>query len=231
MLRCDDLQNGYKIMQNTDHFCFGTDAVLLADFCKIRPGENVVEFCTGNGIISILMAAKYKPKHITAFEIQPPCADLAKENIAMNNLGSLVDIICDDIKNLGDYKDIRYVDAVVCNPPYMKKDGAIKNESEAKLIARHEICCDIPLVFSSSAKILRFGGRLCMIHKADRFAELILEGKKFGFEAKFAQFVHMNLKKEAKLVLCEFALGGKSQIKILPPVTQAVTTRERTENI
>ena len=58
MLRCDDLQNGYKIIQNTDHFCFGTDAVLLADFCKIKPGDNVVEFCSGNGIIPLLMVAK-----------------------------------------------------------------------------------------------------------------------------------------------------------------------------
>ena len=229
MLRCDDLQNGYKIIQNTDHFCFGTDAVLLADFCKIRPGENVVEFCSGNGIIPILTAAKYNPGHITAFEIQKDCAALAQENMRLNGLEELVDVICDDIKNIVNYKDIRYVDAVVCNPPYMKRGGAIKNESEAKLIARHEIFCDIPLVFECAAKILRFGGRLCIIHKADRFAELITEGKKRAFEAKLAQFVHMNIKKDAKLVLCEFALGGKSQIKILPPVTEAVTTYERTQ--
>lgn len=229
MLRCDDLQNGYKIIQNTDHFCFGTDAVLLADFCKIRPGENVVEFCSGNGIIPILMAAKYNPKHITAFEIQKDCAALAQENMRMNGLESLVDVICDDIKNIINYKDIRYVDSVVCNPPYMKRGGAIKNENEAKLIARHEIFCDIPLVFECASKILRFGGRLCIVHKADRFAELITEGKKRAFEAKSAQFVHMNIKKEAKLVLCEFALGGKSQIKILPPITEAVTTYERTK--
>lgn len=227
MLRCDDLQNGYKIIQNTDHFCFGTDAVLLADFCKIKPGDNVVEFCSGNGIIPLLMAAKYKPKHITAFEIQKDCAELAKQNVCLNGLEELIDVICDDIKNIADYKEIRYVDTVVCNPPYMKRGGAIKNENETKLIARHEICCDIPLVFECAAKILRFGGRLCLIHKADRFAELITEGKKRSFEAKFAQFVHINIEKEAKLVLCEFSLGGKSQIKILPPITQAATTRER----
>ena len=39
MIRTDDLQNGYKIMQDENGFCFGTDAVLLSDFVKIKKGE------------------------------------------------------------------------------------------------------------------------------------------------------------------------------------------------
>ena len=35
--RIDDLQfRGLKIIQNPEYFCFGTDAVLLADFATVK---------------------------------------------------------------------------------------------------------------------------------------------------------------------------------------------------
>ena len=37
--RIDDLQlNGLKIIQDTDGFCFGIDAVLLANFANVKKG-------------------------------------------------------------------------------------------------------------------------------------------------------------------------------------------------
>ena len=56
MERIDDLGlNGYKLIQDTDLFCFGTDSVLLSDFAKARPEDTVIDLCTGNGIIPILL--------------------------------------------------------------------------------------------------------------------------------------------------------------------------------
>ena len=38
--RLDDLQrNGLQIIQKTDGFCFGMDAVLLSGFAAVKPGE------------------------------------------------------------------------------------------------------------------------------------------------------------------------------------------------
>ena len=54
--RIDDLQRkGYKIIQNTEKFCFGMDAVLLSSFAVVKEGENVLDMGTGTGIIPILM--------------------------------------------------------------------------------------------------------------------------------------------------------------------------------
>ena len=45
--RIDDLQlKGLKLIQDTDGFCFGIDAVLLANFAKVKKGDKVLE---GNG--------------------------------------------------------------------------------------------------------------------------------------------------------------------------------------
>lgn len=56
--RLDDLQNGYFIIQNTQNFCYGIDAVLLSGFAKVKPGERALDLGTGTGIIPILLKAK-----------------------------------------------------------------------------------------------------------------------------------------------------------------------------
>lgn len=48
--RIDDLEiNNYKIIQNTDGFCFGIDSVLLSDFAKgIKKESKVIDLGTRN---------------------------------------------------------------------------------------------------------------------------------------------------------------------------------------
>ena len=53
--RIDDLQfNGLRIIQNTKGFCFGIDAVLLANFTRVKKNAKLVDLGTGTGIIPIL---------------------------------------------------------------------------------------------------------------------------------------------------------------------------------
>ena len=84
--RLDDLQNGYEIIQNTEKFCFGMDAVLLSGFARVKPREKVLDLGTGTGIIPILLKAKTPGEHFTGLEIQPECADMAIRSVAYNHL-------------------------------------------------------------------------------------------------------------------------------------------------
>lgn len=61
MEQTDILKNGYKIIQDTDRFQFGIDAVLLADFANstVKAGECVLDLGTGTGIIPLLMAGRW----------------------------------------------------------------------------------------------------------------------------------------------------------------------------
>ena len=69
--RLDDLQrNGLKIIQKTDGFCFGMDAVLLSGFAQVKPGETVLDLGTGTGIIPLLLSAKTEGKRFVGLEIQ-----------------------------------------------------------------------------------------------------------------------------------------------------------------
>ena len=88
--RLDDLQtkNNLRLIQNPDWFCFGVDAVLLADFASktIKKDANVLDLCTGNGIIPLLLSEKSKANHITGIEIQESVAEMAKRSVVLNNL-------------------------------------------------------------------------------------------------------------------------------------------------
>ena len=83
----DTLKNGYKIIQDSEKFKFGIDAILLSHFAfdKIRKDEKVIDLGTGNGIIP-LMLAKSNTKEITGLEIQEENVELAKKSVELNQL-------------------------------------------------------------------------------------------------------------------------------------------------
>lgn len=217
MERVDDLQNGYRIIQESDAFCFGTDAVLLSDFTTVKSGECVVDLCCGNGIIPLLLFAKHKPLHVTGIEIQASSAALAERSVRLNQMEDKITIVCDDLKNAKSHIT-KPVDVVTCNPPYTEWGGGYVNESDSKMIARHEIFCKLGDIFRSVSEILKFGGRFYMIHKSERLAEIISVAKSYKLEPKELKFLHGSLDKNSKLMLISFLKGGGSQMTVYPPI-------------
>ena len=85
--RLDDLQrNGYKLIQNTKIFCFGIDAVLLCSFTKVNEGDKVLDLCTGNGVIPILLKGRTKGSRFSGLEIQDINVDMAKRSVENHGL-------------------------------------------------------------------------------------------------------------------------------------------------
>jgi len=216
----EDLQNGYYIIQNHDYFCFGKDAVLLADFAKVKKGETVIDFGCGNGIIPILLCAKYKNNGMTVvgLEIQEHNVDLAKRSVEMNSLGDRIDIKHGDIRNVAGTFKAESFDVVVTNPPYMNVGGGRANETDAKSIARHEIMCSITDIARATSRLLKFKGRLYMVHRPGRLVDIVTVFREFGLEVKMLQFVHGGVDKEPKMVLVEALKGGSPMCKVLPPM-------------
>ena len=92
--RLDELdRNGYRIIQDPKRFCFGMDAVLLAGFAKVKPGEKVLDLGTGTGILPILLEARTKGVSFTGLEIQPESADMAARSVRLNHLENKVHIV------------------------------------------------------------------------------------------------------------------------------------------
>jgi tRNA G37 N-methylase Trm5 len=98
--RIDDLQyKGLKLIQKKDGFCFGIDAVLLANFADVKKGDSVIDLGTGTGVIPILIAGKTQAKTIVGLEIQREMAEMADRSVKLNRLEERIKIVCGDIKD------------------------------------------------------------------------------------------------------------------------------------
>lgn len=217
--RVDDLhRNGYLLIQDPKKFCFGVDAVLLCGFAQVKKGERVLDLGTGTGVIPILLEAKTKGSHFTGLEIQQESVEMAKRSVLLNGLEQKITIDEGDIKQAAMQYGRQVFDVVTANPPYMNDGGGLKNESMSKAIARHELLCTLEDVLFASAEVLKVGGRLYMIHKPHRLAEIIVEMKKYKLEPKKMRFVHSYLQKPPSLVLIEAVKGGRAMVKVEPPL-------------
>ena len=219
MERIDDLGiNSLKLIQNSDLFCFGTDSVLLTDFAKAKPSDTIVDLCTGNGIIPVLLSAKTKAQKIYGIELQEQSFDLAVRNCNLNNLNGRVEFINDDVKQALNYFKPGSVDVVTCNPPYMAPKSGYTNQSDKKAIARHEIAINVYDIINIASKLLKFGGHLYMVHRAERLADIICAMRDKKIEPKRLTFIHPSPNKAPGLMLIEGMYGAKASLKIEQPI-------------
>ena len=172
--RLDDLErNGLRLIQHKDVFCFGMDAVLLAHFAEVRPGERAIDLGCGNGIIPVLLSALSDGAHFTGIEIQDRLADMASRSVRLNGLEEKVSIVCADLKDAATRFQAASFDVVTSNPPYMIGGHGLTGANDAKMIARHEILCDLNDVLKQTAKLLKPKGRCYFVHRPFRLVELL----------------------------------------------------------
>lgn len=217
--RLDDLQlNGYEIIQHPGKFCFGMDAVLLANFARVKEGETVLDLGTGTGIIPILLTVKTSGQHFTGLEIQDESADMARRSVLYNHLEDKVNIVTGDIKEAAALFGPVSFDVITTNPPYMIGSHGIANASDTKAIARHEVLCTLDDILRESARILKPGGRFYMVHRPFRLAEILSKMVAVGLEPKRMRMVHPFIDKEPNMVLIEGKRGANSRMTVERPL-------------
>jgi len=217
MERLDELhRKNYVIFQDTEKFCFGTDAVLLSSFVTMQKNANVLDLGTGNAIIPILLCARHNSGHITGLEIQKDSVVLAQKSIEKNLLEDRISIVEGDIKNVPTIFKGRKFDVVVSNPPYMK--GQDINAQDAKAIARHEILCTLEDVVKAAFYVLKSAGSFFMVYRPERVVDALAVLRENKLEPKIIRFVHANVDKEPKLVLIKAVKGGKMGCNVLAPL-------------
>ena len=218
--RIDDLQlNNLKIIQNKDGFCFGIDAVLLSDFAKdIRNNSKVLDLGTGTGIIGTLLCAKTNLSKIYGVDIQKDVCDMASRSIQLNNLEDKFEIVNSNIKDLNNIFEEASFDAIVSNPPYKKDNSGLKNESETKLISRHEITASLEDFINISSKLLKNNGNIYMVHRPERLSDLFYLLKKYNLEPKKLRMVQSYMNSKPKLVLVKATKNAKSFLNIEEPL-------------
>ena len=207
------------IYQDDDWFKFSIDSVLLINFVTINLRcRKIIDLCCGNAPIPMLLSYRTNAC-IDGIELQKCVYDLGVESIKENDLGRQINLINEDIRNIRNIFSSDSYDTVVCNPPYFKTslEGYFNNNS-VKSIARHEVMVTLDDIVKSASYLLKTGGNFAMVHRSDRFVEILDCLKKYRLEPKRIQFIYPKRNYNSDLFLVEATKNGKSGLKILPSI-------------
>lgn len=209
------------IIQSNEVFSFSLDALFLAHFAQIPPrfGVKILDLCAGNGAVTMLIAAKTKSQ-VMGIELQERLVNMACRSVEMNHMSNQVQVVTHDIRQLDQLIDADSVDIITCNPPYFEVSGENKlNPNPYKAIARHEKYLTMEEFIPQISRVLKVGGRANIVHRPERFLEMIDLLREYRLTPKKIQFVYPKKDREAKMMLVEAMKDGKQQgLKLLPPL-------------
>lgn len=206
------------LIQPRQGYRFALDALLLADFVRVRPGQRIVDLGTGAGIIALALARRMKQGRVWAVEIQPRLAECARQNVKTNALEAMVDVLEMNWSKLTRETIGDPADSVVCNPPYRRVGTGRINPAQEDALARHEIAGSLGTATEAAARLLVPGGAFTVIYPAARLVDLLSLSRQSGLEPKRLRLVHSRSRETARLVLLEARLGGGEELEVMPPL-------------
>ena len=210
----DDLQlNGLKLIQKQQGFRFGVDAVLLSHFANIKSKHRVIDLCTGTGIVPFLAYVKYAPKEVIGLEIQEDMVEMANRSSVLNNTTDIVKFVHGDLKDKSLLDTLGKFDVLTVNPPYKLNNAGIVNPNDKLAIARHEVMCTLEDVIVAARRLLKDNGRMFIVHRPERLADIFGLMRKYKIEPKRVRMVQPNTKKAPNIVLVEGQRDGGAFLK------------------
>ncbi|MEY8538746.1 tRNA1(Val) (adenine(37)-N6)-methyltransferase [Lactococcus muris] len=208
-----------QIIQSRDVFSFSIDAILLARFPRLPKKGKIVDMCAGNGAVG-LFASSMTDSQIIELEIQERLAEMTQRSIQLNELDEQMTVINDNLNKALNYITTSSVDLIFCNPPYFKLDDKSHvNENLHYTLARHELATNLDEIFETSKRLLKTNGHLALVHRPERFFEIVDKMKKNHLVPKRIQFVYPKANQAANILLIDAIKDGKPGGEIfLPPL-------------
>ena len=226
------LDSDLCIDQNDDWIKFSLDSVLLSRFVTIGLRcKNIMDLGCGNAPIPMFLSYRTKAK-IYGVEYQKCVYELGVKSILENGLNDQINLINDDVREISKCFDSDTFDVVTCNPPYFKVyDNYFINNNKVKAVARHEICLNLDDVLKVGSYLLKNGGIFAMVHRTERFVEIIDTFRKYRIEPKRIQFIYPKSNCNSDLFLIEGIKNGKKGIKMLSPLFVYSDNDEYTDDV
>jgi len=212
------LGGGLALATDEDHR-FGTDAVVLTHFARLRKsGETVCELGTGCGAIPFMLLNKsFLPSKVLGVDIQPSAIDLCRLSKEKNGRKE-VDFLVADWRDPAAIGTRGGFDRVICNPPYFPADSGRQSDNAARRIARHEQADTLSSLVAAADFLLKYGGRFCLCHRPERLCDLVTALRQKGLEPKRIQTVSHKAGDTPFLLLIDAVKGGKAGVEFLPPI-------------
>ena len=217
--RLDSLQLArLRILQKERGFRFGMDAVLLADFARIAPGDYVADFGTGTGILPLLLYGRGKGARFDALEKQADMADMARRTVLINGLEERITVHALSVEEADQVIAPLNLDNIVCNPPYGLPGATLHNPSDTLRMARHQDEGGLTAWYRMAYRLLKGRGRFSMVYPASRMLEAMDGLQQAHLTPKRFRLVYPRMDKPANLVLIEAMKDAKPMLHPEPPL-------------
>jgi tRNA1(Val) A37 N6-methylase TrmN6 len=194
----------------------GHDAMLLAAATSARSSDRVVDLGAGVGAAGLALAKRVAGIELVLVEIDAALAELARGNAVANRVAAEV-VVLDVMSGAGEFAAAGLppdsIDVVLMNPPF--NDSARHRVSPDKARAIAHVASDATLEgwIHAARRILKSGGVLTMIWRADGLAELLAALDR-GFGSLAILPVHGDVASSAIRVLVRAIKGGKAPLQM-----------------
>ncbi len=210
---------GLSLLQHKKGYRFSLEPILLADFAmKEGVRGTLLDGGAGCGVLSLILAKLCEDvKKIVAVEIQEGLARLAEKNVSANNQSGKIEIITEDLLNLG--PDFRGVfDSFISNPPFRPLSAGKISPSREKAVAKHEYFLSPISLGETIGTLLKPRGTFFLVYPARRFLYLSRKLMECGLKVNVARFVHPHPRSEGELVLIKGMRGRQKETRFLTPL-------------
>ena len=212
-----DMNHGGLILSQPERgYRYSLDPFLLANFCRPRPGERILDLGAGVGVIGLLLARRHASVRVIGIEIQADLTRHAAENARANALEERVRFVRGDLRDAPRFLPPEHFHRVVANPPFRRPGSGASPPDPGRAGARQELSSTLTDLAETAAALLRFGGEFCAIHLAERLPELCRALDQSGLAPKRLRLIAPYAASAPRLCLVSAIKGGRQGLSVLP---------------
>jgi tRNA1(Val) A37 N6-methylase TrmN6 len=216
-LTLDQLLGGrVSLSQPTRGYRVAIDPVLLAAAVPAVAGERVLDAGAGTGAAALCLAVRVPGCKVVGIELQRPLQQIAALNVAQNGLGERVEMLVGDLVQPPPRFAWGSFDHVMTNPPHLAARAASAPPLAERAIAQIEGAVPLAAWLQGCARMLRPGGMLTLIHRAERVGEILAAlGDALGELVLFPLWPG-DSQEPARRVLVQGRKGSRAPLTLMP---------------
>jgi tRNA1Val (adenine37-N6)-methyltransferase len=187
----------FSIQQTNAAMKVGTDAMLLGALCRFESPASILDIGTGTGVLSLMVAQRFRPEKVTAIEIEPSAVMDAAVNFSRAGFSTSFELIEQDIRQ---WKTDASFDGIISNPPFFEQSS--KSNSHERNLARHTDELPFSDLMRISAKLLAPKGLLWIIVPTAALGTLTDAGETSGLYLQETVHLHGKPDTPVRTIVC-----------------------------